>query len=333
MKKARKAWFLAAAVCIAVGLVLCTAAFVMVDGKIERLSTIPAYEQKTADYAADEVVSLTLLDRNTPVRLETSADSRIHITYYENRLDQYRLQVTAQGELCMEKVNNAKWTDRIGLNFNLQDITLVVALPEDFAGGVRLETTNGPVTASDLQIYGDAQFKTTNHRMELNGVECEGDLKAATTNGPLILNEVQARSAQCESTNHTVEASRLDIAGAFAMTTTNGGIHLDQITAGSLVAHSSNHTLQINRVTTAGSMEIKTTNGSIAIEQVLPGSALGLYSTNGSIHGTIADAMNQYGMESHTTNSTSNLPESMPGGPKTLSVKTTNGKIDLGFVG
>ena len=332
MKKSRKIFYIAAAICIAVGLALCTTAFAVVRGDFSKLSTTSPYEEKSVSYAVGELAGITLLDRNTSVRLERSTDSEIHVTYFENAREEYRLS-TSGGELRMEKVELNRWFDFIGINFNFQDTSVVIAVPEDYKGWISLGTTNASLIASDLNLSGDLSLTSTNNAIRVTSVACIGHLKVETTNGGIDLVEVEAASIEGKSSNHSVVASQVKTTGDFILTTTNGGVDLDDVTAADLAVQSSNHALCAKAVITQGRLEMRTTNGSIGVENVLPGQAVELVTTNSAIRGTILDRLEQYTIDSSTTNANKNLPDQYRAGPKSLIARTTNGKIEIDFVG
>ena len=108
---------------------------------------------------------------------------------------------------------------------------------------------------------------------------------------------------------------------------------MEGVTASAVSAQASNHSIQADEVTTQGRLELRTTNGSVRFERLLPGLSGELVTTNGTVCGTVLDRLEEYTIESRTTNATSNLPERFNGGPKSLTVSTTNGKIDVQFIG
>ena len=332
MKRYRKALMIAAAISIAAGLALCAAAYAMVGGDFSKLSTTPPYEEKSVSYSADELTAITLLDRNTSVRLEPSDDQQVHITYYENEAEQYHCSISA-GELRVEKVELGGWLNHAGINFHFEDTSVVIAVPQQYTGAISLSTTNAPVTVADLDLQEDLSVQTTNNDIQIRTVRCTGSLYAQTSHGQMTLHGVTAASIQAGTSNHSIDATQIETAGDVVLTTSNGGIDLDGVQAGSLTARSSNHALHADNITTQGRLELRSTNGPIHIEKVVPGQAIELVTTNGAIEGTILDRLEQYTIESRTTHGDSNLPNEYSGGSKSLVARTTNGDIAIDFLG
>lgn len=330
MKKNRAPFYIAAAICIAVGLALCLAAYAVVRGDFVRLSTAPPYEAKEVSYPAQGWTSLAILDRNTPVRLERSPDDQIHITYFENQDERYRLSDNG-GELRMEKLEHKGWI-RFVMNFNLQDTTVVVALPEDYTGNVSLITSNADISARGLSLPGDVSLQTTNAAIRVQELECTGRLRLATTNNAWKLEHVTAAEIEAKATNRSVSATQVHTQGSLNLSTTNGAISLEDVSAAACTAQSSNNAIQATEVVTQGRLELRTTNNTIRLERVQPGSSAELVTTNGAIRGSILDRADQYTIESRTTNASNNLPEHFGSGPKRLTARTTNGKIAVDFV-
>ncbi len=330
MKKNRAPFFIAAAICIAVGLALCLAAYVAVRGDFVSLSTTPPYEAKEASYPAQGWTSLSLLDRNTRVRLERSPDDQIHITYFENQDEQYRISDHG-GELRLEKLERKGWI-RFVMNFNLQDTTVVVALPEAYTGNVSLVTSNAGISARGLSLPGDVSLQTTNAAIRVQELECAGRLRLATTNNAWELEHVTAAEIEAKATNHSVSADQVHTQGSLNLSTTNGAISLEDISAASCTAQSSNNAIQATEVVAQERLELRTTNGAICLERVQPGNENELVTTNSAIRGSILGSAGQFTIDSHTTNASNNLPGAWVSGPKRLTVRTTNGKIAVDFV-
>ena len=331
MKRNRRALIIGAAVSIAVGLALCATAYALVGGDLSKLSTTPAYEEKSVSYSADTLTAVSLLDRNTSVRLEPSGDQEIHITYFENMAEEYYCSVSA-GELRIEKIEQGGWLDRVGLNFHFQDTTVVIEVPQHYAGSISLNTTNALVTVTDLDLQDDLSVQTTNNGIQVRTVSCAGEFQAQTSNGKVALDQVTAASVKAGTSNHSIHATEIETVGDCVLTTSNGEIFLDGIQSDRLTAQSSNHGLQVNDIVTQGMLELRTTNGPIHIEQVLPGQAIEMVTTNGDIEGTVCDRLEQYHIDSGTTNGDSNLPKSYRGGSKSLVARTTNGNIAIDFL-
>lgn len=133
---------------------------------------------------------------------------------------------------------------------------MVVSIPPQAFVSMKLDSTNGNITADQLKF--------------------KDELKAATTNGKIQLTSVQAPELDLESTNAQIVAA--DTAGKMTIETTNGGAEISKH-QGNVEVRSTNGNLAFDNVN--GAMDAETTNGSIKIKEVP--ALLKANTTNGTV--------------------------------------------------
>ena len=267
MKKssaAKKAAFLLAA-----GLVLLIA--VMAVSALNAKATELVYEKKDYTVSAAGVEEIRIRARNMPVSVTPSDASEIAIHYSTCEKDPY--EVTLDGGVLTLKYKNDLFTDisnwfsgafNVFTNSNPR---VEVIVPAAYAGALRLDTSNGPVSVSNLPSLGSVRINTSNSAIEVSNVSAM-----------------------------TVEAH-----------TSNGAVTLDTAAvSGAVDMKSSNGTLTARQVVARGSLRMETSNGRIVVDQVA-GAAIELKSSNGSITGTVEGKRSDYTISSDTSNGDDSL--------------------------
>src|SRR5690606_18737899 len=178
-------------------------------------------------------------------------------------------------------------------------VAFVVRVPEGWAGQVRLETSNGAITAEDLN--GDAALRTSNGVISVQ--DQKGVLSARTSNGRLELRRIDA-VLQAETSNGSIRIEDGVLRGSGRVQTSNGSINLH----GELFPEAA--------------YNVHTSNGSITLTLVDPDVALELRTSNSSIHlntevvASVADGRRLVGR--------------IGSGAARLVATTSNGRIILG---
>lgn len=165
-------------------------------------------------------------------------------------------------------------------------------VPRELAAGLDLHTSNGRLSAQGVHCWGTAVLRTSN-----------GSLKAV---------DFSAKAITC--------------------TTSNGSLTIEQVKAQKeLQAQSSNGKITATGVSAPEKVRLATSNGTIEVHG-LESSSIELASSNGSIRGDLPGKQQDYSIRSATNNGRNSLPLKQDGGAQTLSVHTSNARIDLAFV-
>lgn len=156
-------------------------------------------------------------------------------------------------------------------------------------------------------------LKTSNAKITIEKVNCWGKLDLLTSNGAVKLNEVGAKSLYVR--------------------TSNAGIILEKVKVQKTVdAHTSNGKVTAEGVLAPESLVIKTSNGKIDVS-TSDSPVFSFTTSNGPIHAGLPGSQKEYSITSQTSNSKNNLPYEQAGGPRSLFARTSNGKIDVVFLG
>ena len=158
-----------------------------------------------------------------------------------------------------------------------------------------------------------------------------------------------AGAVEINTTNASIKGEKLQLAGPVVLITRNAKIDLENVAAGQLRMDTSNAKLTLEKVS-AEHIELHTSNAPISVERVtaqtlyaktsngaiktegLDAQAVDLTTSNGAISGELAGKPEDYSVESATSNGKNRNP-TRPGGQRRLRLKTSNGGINLEFLG
>lgn len=275
--------------------------------------------QKEIRRNAQLVEELVITAENQRVHLTTGDTDEIVLRYRIDEGDIYQLH-EENGVLTLEhkdrpvssyKLDAKKLTannffDEIGKfigSINLGNIIqlggitgetrcIEVMLPRIYKGKVTVKTSNARIMAEEVTCLNEMKLRTSNARVVLSHIVAHA-LSASTSNGRLMLEDVYARQ------------------------------QLDAVT--------SNGRIVAAKVVSDNNMHLRTSNGAVHVEEV-DAKALVIKTSNGGVSGLIKGHMEDYAIQSGTSNGKNNLPDREEG-EKQLTVKTSNASIALEFMG
>lgn len=99
-----------------------------------------------------------------------------------------------------------------------------------------------------------------------------------------------------------------------------------------LMLSTTNENITLSSLTITESVDISSNGGNIVFESLDVGSALSLTAKNGDIEGTVIGGYDDFEIQSEIKKGKCNLPESKPGGEKTLNVSCNNGDVNIELV-
>lgn len=159
---------------------------------------------------------------------------------------------------------------------------------------------------------GKVKVKTSNARIEANDVTCLDEVKFTTGNARVIVNHLVAHS--------------------LTVATSNGRVMLEDVyVREELSAATSNGRICAQNVTSDQALFLKTSNGFVKTEDV-DAKKIVIRTSNGSVSGVLKGRMEDYAITGSTSNGKNNLTDSETG-ERQLTIKTSNGNINMEFSG
>ena len=185
-----------------------------------------------------------------------------------------------------------------------------ILLIQETGGKLVVKSKENPLWWTRIGLFSGFSLKPLEIYLPEN---FQGRIDLATTNGPISLED-------------------LNLEAPLSIRTSNGGITAKNLTAkNSILLTTSNGRIRINQVTVP-SIHLKTSNGAIDCTSI-DGEDVYLETSNGPIRGTIRGRAADFSISSQTKNGDNSLDGLAGQGQKKLSVRTSNGDIDLTFTG
>lgn len=302
MNKTVKGWLIAAGCLMTVGLILLIISAVMYGGNIkntimEEISSVSGGKYSVQEYICDEAAAIEriyLKDSNQDVTFGISPDDNIHVVYYESDHVKYHFSGT-NGELKIQSERSSLWYESIFLHLFYDDskYALQIQIPEANTVNIEAATSNASMTIENIRLAGNSYFRSSNGRIVADGLTSKGEIQLITSNARISASDIQAQSLSCDTSNAQVEVSDI----------TSHGLEVD----------TSNATIEVGYGTDCEDIYLNTSNG--RIQGILTGNQV------------------DYSIKSDTSHGENSLPENQNGGSRKLVVKTSNGRIDIGFSG
>ncbi len=230
-----------------------------------------------------------------PVTVTPSNGNEITVHYYTCEKDPYEISLD-DGVLRLNYKND--------ILFNIRSL---------FSGVLRVFSNSNPkVEAIIPAAYaGKLQLDTSNAPVNVSGLISAGDVRINTSNSPIAADNVSAVLVNAHTSNGAVTLDKVAVSGAVEMKSSNG-------------------TLTARQVTAKDKLSMETSNGRIVADRVAS-AAIELKSSNGAISGSVEGKRSDYTISSDTSNGDDSLGDGGKGQNK-LTVKTSNGNIDIRFL-
>jgi len=303
--------YILAAISLLVGLVVFTIGFALAGFDITKIGTETEYQEKNF-VSTGTVKDIVIDESNLSVEIVQSMDEQVHVTYYENDKDYYDIGQSADGTLRIIKKNHRKWYDYF-FNINFQSVKLIVAVPDDFSGDISGESSNAKIHLSGIHAR-DIHLDTSNGKIEAENIVISGKFEASTSNASITLSNVTA-------------------SGDIFCDTSSGKISLDKLEGKNININTSNGSVILKSTLSNENILIETSNGSVNFDDIRFKTELDCHNSNGSVKGAITGKITDYTIKSETSNGKNNLPEKLNGGSKTIIIETSNGSIEIDFIG
>ncbi len=240
---------------------------------------------------ADQVRKIVIRDRN--MRLKIKGWGRDDIELQHPETEQIRYDFTLEdGQMSLIR-HPLEFTFNLLLFKNSDPSMREVNLyvPHELAAEMDLRTSNARLDAKNFALWGQASFTTSNGKMDLENIGAKG-IVVKGSNGSIDLEKIQSKHG-------------------LSVTSSNGKIKAEKIHAPDAVT-------------------LSTSNARITVEDV-DTAVLQMGTSNGRIEGKLPGRRSDYSIVSGTSNGKNNLPRQQQGGSKSLSAKTSNGRIEVNF--
>ena len=183
MQSIKKIIMLVAGGLIILGFMIALLAFALAGFNWNSFSTSLPDEETSYSYDLASISSLTVSDLDADVIIVGTDADKIIITCYENKKDDYTIQLQADGNLNIERSLYKHWYEYIGLNINNQRRTLTVTVPKKFAGEVSAATMSGNIDLTNFDRLDDLNASTASGQITIKVVMTTNHISASTLSG------------------------------------------------------------------------------------------------------------------------------------------------------
>ena len=254
-------------------------------------SNAAEFEKKSYEIVQEEVKSIKVDIENTDVMIIPSTDNMIHVTYFESDEVKYDIEIKPNKVLSITDRHDHNFLNWFGVNLGSRDVYCEIHVPSNLMDKIEVETSNANIDIEYLIITGNLVLRSSNGEIDLNSVTTTNDIKVVTSNGSITADDLKGNVIDFK--------------------TSNGEITIDDVNA-------------VDKII------MSTSNASIEFDRIVAGNRIEMTTSNGEVIGSISDSMENYSIESHTSNADNNLKNSTAGSKK-LVVRTSNADIEVEF--
>lgn len=359
MKKAKKIAIIVAVSMIAVGFVSIVGSLAFVRFDATKLNTM---EWETKTYAVeDSFTNISVQGGDATVSLVPATDGNCKVVCTENEVIYDKVAVV-DNTLMIERVDESKWYNNIGLHFG--EIEITVYLPEseyealfidnssgridvqgdftfaeaevmnssgkieftaDVNGALKIENTSGGIYVGDNSVE-SLSVKGTSGSIEVMNVVAMGDVEVNGSSGGIDVSKVECANLSVANSSGSLRLSEIVANGDVNVEGTSGGVHIDDVECANLTGSNSSGKINCTDVIATGDINLKNSSGGIALE-ACDAANLKLSATSGSIRGTL---LTEKIFQADATSGSVDVPKTTSGG--VCEVTTTSGSIKMSIV-
>jgi hypothetical protein len=292
------------------GLLLGSALFITTGSNWTSLLTGQPYTEQIYTYDLAAVHDLAVDAQSNNIFLTGSDDASLKISCLKSEADSYKIRLSESGRLSIDCQPNVQF-DNGGINWGTQNRTLIIFIPKQFSGTVKVTASSGTIAAAKLQLAGDVTLTSTSGRQKLTDIISDEPASFETLSGDIdITNGCFNSDCQLATKSGVIKTSATQIAGRLLATSGSGSINLAATGA-------------------TGNVSLQSNSGAISFSD-LGGNDIYLATGSGDISGSILGAADNYAVVTETHNQTENQPTAK-NSDRLLKISTKSGNINIRF--
>ncbi len=143
------------------------------------------FEKKS--YTPDTQINEINLDvRDREIEVLLSEDGQVHIVYYENSKEYYKISVSDEAVLTMTSANNKEWTDYIGGKSAAENRKISLQIPDTLLENLTLSTTNEDITLPALAVTESISISSNGGDITFGRLDVGNILSLTAKNGDIL---------------------------------------------------------------------------------------------------------------------------------------------------
>lgn len=257
MKKATKAWLIAAAALIVTGCALFAGVMTTIGWNFTKLSTV---KYETNVHEVDRPFSAIAVTTDTAdVAFVLSDDGRCRVECREE--ENARHTVTVEGDtLTVKREDQRPWYDHVEISLGATKVT--VYLPKTEYSALSVFENTGNVDVPQGLTFVDAEISVTTGDVRFFAAAQE-KAKIKTSTGDIRVENISAGSLDLSVTTGKVTLSGAACTGDVTVGVSTGKAALTAVSCRDLTSTGATGSLSLDRVTATGRFSIKRSTGSV----------------------------------------------------------------------
>ena len=306
---------------IIMGIILMTIAVIMNDGKIPLFAI--HYEEKHYVKLADNIKSINIDTINDDVTVESSDSNNIEVTYYDNKISQYKITDNDSTITIKEQDDNIL---KLNFNFITKKKDLIIKVPKRLVPELELSNTVGDVKLSNLNLTNvKITSNVSNIKLEKLNIN---NLSIDNTSGNTVISNINSKDGEfnVNSESGNINLTNLNNFNIANIKNTTGDISLNDSSSTKFNIDSSTGNININDLNNSSveSISCKISTGNINAKNINASKLISLEARFGNIYADISDKEDNYSSSGNTYYSKS--------GSKIILVKTEYGDSHINFL-
>ena len=305
---------------IIMGIILMIIAVIMNDGKIPLFAN--HYEEKHYVKLADNIKSINIDTINDDVTVESSDSNNIEVTYYDNKISQYKITDNDSTITIKERDDNIL---KLNFNFITKKKDLIIKVPKRLVPELELSNTVGDVKLSNLNLT-NVKITSNVGNIKLEKLNIN-NLSIDNTSGNTVISNINSKDGEfnVNSESGNINLTNLNNFNIANIKNTTGDISLNDSSSTKFNIDSSTGNININDLNNSSveSISCKISTGNINAKNINASKLISLEARFGNVYADISDKKDNYSSSGNTYYSKS--------GSKIILIKTEHGDTRTNF--
>ena len=312
-----KAWLIAAALLMIIGLVPCVLILAANGWDFSKLDSVK-YDTKTYEIN-EKFGSISIKTDTSDIVFLPSEDEKCKVVCYEEEKVKHSVSLEG-GVLTVNSVDTRKWYDYIGIYSKSTKIT--VYLPEDNYSSLVIKESTG-----DIDIPNNFKFESIDVSLDTGDVKCyasaSGAIKITATTGDVSVANISAALLELSVSTGKVKVSGVTCEGDIKIDASTGKSNLSDIVCKSFISSASTGDIFLKNVIAKEKLYIERSTGDVEFE-ACDAAEIYVRTSTGDVEGSL---LTDKVFITETSTGDVEVPKSTAGGR--CEITTSTGDIEI----
>ena len=280
MRMTTKKWLILATSLLLIGCILFTGVMSMLKWDFNKLSTTK-FETST-HIVTEKFFEISIITNTANIEFQRSENEQCKIVCFEKEKSKHSVSVENK-KLSIQVLDQQKWYDHIGINFNTPKIT--VYLPEGSYSDLIIKGSTG-----DLEIEKGFSFANISVTKSTGDVVCcasaSDTINIKTTTGDITVDDITSDNVDLSVTTGNIKAKSVICNNTLNIKVTTGKSNIVSSRCGQFISAGSTGDISIDNLIVSQDISIKRSTGNITFKET-DASELYLKTSTGDIKGTL----------------------------------------------